>query len=768
MNRHLKLTRRRVCSISVTALAAASGHAWAQVQAGDGAPPGAAVTVNAPGGATPGQLQTVTITAERHAENIKNVPVSASTIGGEALDAILSAGQDLTELAGRVPSLNAETSLGRAFPRFYIRGYGNTDFHQNSSQPVSFVYDDIVLESPVLKGFPAFDLEQIEVLRGPQGTLFGRNTPAGVVKFDSVKPEKNIGGYLNISDATHNTANLEGALNAPISSDLGARISFLDEHKDNWIGNAHTGQDNRYGGYNENAVRLQLQYKPDADFSALLNLHEHRLEGSATLFRANIIEKGTNNLIPGFDLGNIQTDGFNGQSLESYGTDLHLQWTRGDYTFHSITGYETVHLYSQGDIDGGFGASFAPPSGPGFIPFSVESADGTSNHHQLTQEFRVESKKRGPWSWQAGLFLFNEDFRVHSYSFDSLNHDAQTSEITSRQKNNAEAIFGSAKYDVNKQFTLTGGLRFTHDSKTLDTNPNDKTGGGSDLDASAGLATAAAVNKVNWDLSALHKLTEDTNLYARAATSFRGATIQPAGPFNPMSVAQPETVMSYEAGVKSDLFERRARVSFDLYDYDVKNQQLSAVGGTTNSTILVNAKKSVGRGAELDFQSYLTDNLLFTFGGSYNFTQIQDPNLTVAVCAACTVTNATFVNAAGTRLARIDGNPLPQAPRWTANTTLRYAIPFGSGELFAYTDWVYRSAVNFTLYTSDEFVGKPSLIGGLRVGYLWDHDRYELAAFGRNITNQVLLVGGIDFNNLTGFVNDNNERLFGVQFKVKF
>ena len=105
-------------------------------------------------------------------------------------------------LAARVPSLNVESSFGRAFPRFYIRGYGNTDFRLNASQPVSLIYDDVVQENPILKGFPIFDLDQIEVLRGPQGTLFGRNTPGGVVKFDSVKPSSETSGYLSASYAT--------------------------------------------------------------------------------------------------------------------------------------------------------------------------------------------------------------------------------------------------------------------------------------------------------------------------------------------------------------------------------------------------------------------------------------------------------------------------------------------------------------------------------------------------------------------------------------
>ena len=110
------------------------------------------------------------------------------TLSGEKLDVLNSGGNDVRFLSGRVPSLNIESSFGRAFPRFYIRGLGNTDFDLNASQPVSLVYDDVVQENPILKGFPVFDLERVEVLRGPQGTLFGRNTPAGVVKFESVTP----------------------------------------------------------------------------------------------------------------------------------------------------------------------------------------------------------------------------------------------------------------------------------------------------------------------------------------------------------------------------------------------------------------------------------------------------------------------------------------------------------------------------------------------------------------------------------------------------
>jgi len=116
--------------------------------------------------------------------------------------------------------------------------------------------------------------------------------------------------------------------------------------------------------------------------------------------------------------------------------------------------------------------------------------------------------------------------------------------------------------------------------------------------------------------------------------------------------------------------------------------------------------------------------------------------------------------------ALIDGNPLPQAPKTTANFTLRYTQPIGNGDLYVFTDWVYRSKVNFFLYESAEFTGKAMTEGGLRVGYSWANGKYDVAGFVRNMTNQIRIVGGIDFNNLTGFINE--PRTFGVQFKASF
>ena len=228
-------------------------------------------------------------------------------------------------------------------------------------------------------------------------------------------------------------------------------------------------------------------------------------------------------------------------------------------------------------------------------------------------------------------------------------------------------------------------------------------------------------------------------------------------------IATPENNTSVEAGVKADLLDGRARINFGVYHYIVKDQQLTAVGGTSNALILLNAKKAVGQGFELDGQAYLTDNLLASLGVGYNKTKIKDSSLEVAGCGGgCTMTDPVGPN--GGRL--VDGNPLPQAPKTTINLTLRYGHPIGAGEWYVLTDWVYRSKINFFIYESVEFTGKPLTEGGLRAGYLWGNGKYEAAAYVRNITNQIRVVGGIDFNNLTGFINE--PRTYGVQFKAAF
>ncbi|MDR6841767.1 TonB-dependent receptor [Pseudoxanthomonas sacheonensis] len=715
-------------------------------------------------------LDAVEVTAQRRVENIQDVPVSISTVSGEQLDVLASGGTDIRFLSGRVPSLNIESSFGRAFPRFYIRGYGNTDFRLNTSQPVSLVYDDVVQENPILKGFPLFDLEQVEVLRGPQGSLFGRNTPAGVVKFESAKPSQETTGYAKVGYGSDNMWNVEGAMGGALSERWSARASLLYQRRDDWVENTYPGPNDGYEGYDESAGRVQFLYEGDT-FEALLNAHARKLNGTARLFRANIIEPGTNNLVDGFDVDKVSQDGLNYSELESQGASARLRWDLGDYNLYSITGYESVETINRGDIDGGSGPYFTPE-----LPFASETADGIPDHSQWTQEFRIESDYAGKVNWQAGLFYFKEDYKVESFSYDTTAGSVQDGYERIRQTNDAWAVFGAVTWQATDKLELRGGLRYTVDEKELTVEDYWNTGFVpcvlqgkctlaqlAALEPDGDLSASPEDKKVSWDLSATYAVNEDVNVYARAATGFRGSSIQAAGAFNAKSVADPETVTSFETGVKADLFDKRARLSAGVFFYKIKDQQLTAVGGAANANILLNADESVGKGFELDLQAYVTDNLLVTLGSSYNDTEIKDADLAVAVCAACTVTDP--LNAGG--LALIDGNSLPQAPKWVHNMTARWAMPVGEGgEFYVFTDWAYRSEVNFFLYDSIEFTGKSSLEGGLRVGYNWNQGDYGVALFGRNITDQTRIVGGIDFNNLTGFINE--PRTVGVEFNAKF
>jgi iron complex outermembrane receptor protein len=264
------------------------------------------------------------------------------------------------------------------------------------------------------------------------------------------------------------------------------------------------------------------------------------------------------------------------------------------------------------------------------------------------------------------------------------------------------------------------------------------------------------------------------NVYGRVGTGFRAPSIQGRilfcadfeGGLNPatncVSIADEEEIFSVEAGVKTELLDRKLRLNLAAYTYEVDGQQLVAVGGRFNTATLLNADKSNGYGFEMDLDFMPSPNWLFTIGTSYNKTEIDDPNLAVAPCGGgCTVLDP-IVNG----LARVDGNSLPHAPEWIFNGIVDYRLPTSDTGLFlASLDWAYHSEKSFFLYESEEFNG-DSLEIGARVGYSFASTRYEVAAFARNLLDEEIVQNGIDFNNLTGMTND--PRQIGLEFVARF
>ena len=714
----------------------------------------------------------IVVTAQKREQDQRDVPLSISTLSGDALAAIQAGGNDIRGLAGRVPNLNIESSFGRTFPRFYIRGLGNTDFDLNASQPVSLVYDDVVLENPILKGFPVFDLDRIEVLRGPQGTLFGRNTPAGIVKFDTVKPGE-TGGYAKASIGRFNTLQLDGAVGAILGSGFSVRASGFYQRRDDWVDNVDNGPGDDLGGYDDFAGRLQLQYE-DGPLTARLVGQVRILDGSAILFRANVFQTGSNDLNgiggPGtrFRRDEIRSDGLNFQELNTYNIGLTVDYDFGAATLTSVTSYWNGDLKSRGDIDGGFGNAFAPSQGPGFIPFSAQTQDNVPSLDQYTQEVRLASNNEGGFGYQIGGFYLNERLDITTLDFGRPADTVAAAIAVQRQVTDAFGLFASVNYTWESGLILQAGARYNNDdrdfsaARPVDTRPGFLGFGG----PVPTLTTSVDADLVTWDLSAVYPVSKSVNVFARAARGYRAPSIQGRLAFGrTLSVADSERTMSYEIGVKTVLLDGLARFNLTGYYFNTEDLQLTAVGGGGNVTSLLNADDVEGYGFEAELAARPADGLDLSIGVGFNENEIKSPGLAVAGCGArCTVLNTPVAGRPG--IFSIDGNRLPQSPKWSVNWTAGYAVPVGNGEIYAFTDWYYRSRIQFFLYDSVEFSDDSLIEGGLRFGYRTADGRLDVAAYVRNITNNVSATGGIDFNNLTAYVNE--PRIFGIEVGTRF
>ncbi len=683
-------------------------------------------------------LDEVVVTAQKRTESDKKVPLSISVLSGKNLDTLFSAGDDVQALSGHAPGLYIESSNGRIAPRFYLRGLGNVDFDLAASQPVSVIYDDVVQENVILKSFPLFDMENVEIARGPQGTLFGRNTTAGIVKFTSKKPTTETEGTVNVSYGTYDSMNVESAIGGTVIEDkLLGRLSVLTQYRSDWIDNNYTGVSKALGGLQEYAGRLQLLYSPADNVSALFNYHQRYLDGTQTPFRANVFTKGSNKLNENYDRDSVFYDGGNNntQQYNGSGGSLNVKANVDDMDLTVISAIERADGTNTGDIDGGVAGV-----GPGFIPFSSATIDA-GNIDQMTHEVRLASTNSPFWNWLVGAFYFDSDFSVFT--------DAGFNSAKVFHHNKSTALFAHNSYQLN-QLLIGAGIRVTSDEKEFHSM------GIQPIDVSA--------HKVSGDLSANYSLSDLTSVYGRVANGFRAPSIQGRNVafFGQPSVAKSEDIVSFELGVKTDMLNERLRVNAAIFNYTIKNFQLSAIGGSSNSNELLNAHEGQGKGFEADIEAIPTSNTKITIGYSYNDTKIRDKNLLTTVCGSmqCTVTDP--VNSQG--FAKIDGNPFPGAPKTNLNFTLLYKIPYKSGNWFLLTDWVYQGAINLALYESKEFVTGPQYEGGLRIGYENVVDHYEFSIFARNVTDEDNVKGFVDFNNNTGFVNE--PRIVGIEFRM--
>jgi len=708
-------------------------------------------------------LEEITVTAQKREQTMAEVPAAVSAISGDRVTTYLGGADDIRALAARVPGLNVETSNGRTQPRFYLRGLGNIDFDVNANQPVAMILDEIPLENNTVRSIPLFDIERIEVLKGPQGSLFGRNTNAGAIKIDSVKPSDDRDAHLRLSYGSRDTIQIGGATNQALSDSINARLSLQYQERDDWIDNTVNGPGDDFGSFEEFAWRLQFAFDPSDSFSGGLKLHGFNQEGtSPNVFYANAIELGSDGLRPEFDEEIVSQDSGDITTLEldHFGGALNLQWTlANEVTLTSITGYDTVDNFQSADVDGGL-LSFDPADIGELgrqVFFSVATGDGLDDHSQLTQELRLAGFSDNLF-YQVGVFYFDEDFELRNQDFILPFLSALVS-----QQTESLAFFGQVEYALNDAWALTVGGRWTDDEKDLQVGPAP----GSTV---APDSISVSDSFVNWDVALTFAASDAWSWYGRVATGSRGPVT--LGRFGFVSSAETEDTLSGEIGFKSTLAGGRARWNTSVYAFRNDDQQLTATGGAANVNQLLNADRVNGFGVETEFDLLISENLFLSANLSYNDTEIDDPDLRDDLCgSAPTCTGLDPV--VGTRVGpfgpvtevSIDGNPLPRTPEYIFNFIFEYSYPLQAGELYFNTDWNFRDESNLFLHRSIEFVQEDRWLGGIRTGYRSDNG-WDLAVVGRNITDEVVVDGGINFLNLTAFVND--PAFWGLEFRHDF
>ena len=696
-------------------------------------------------------LDEVIVTAQKREQSLEDVPASVSAISGETVRDLLGAAENIRALTNRVPSLNVESSNGRTQPRFYLRGLGNIDFDNNAAQPVGMVLDDIFLESNVLRSLPLFDIERIEVLKGPQGSLFGRNTNAGLVKIDSVRPSDERNAYMAVSYGDRDTASFEAATNIDASDSVDLRFSVKYQRRSDWIDNIENGPGDDFGGFDEYAYRLQALIQPSDSFRALLKFHGFHQDGSQPqVFYANALEVGKKGLRSGFDETQVRHDGPAGMELDHYGMMANLQWDLDSFTITSITGADSVENFQFTDVDGGVSDGCCGEIGQSLFP--VATGDGLDNHNQFTQEIRLATESDN-YFFQGGIYVLNEDMKIRSYDF------LADSTTWVDQQTDSFAVFSQVEFMASDVFSITAGARFTFDEKDLKVIPGPNSTAPAD-------SISVDDDYLSWDLGFTYDVSEDWSVFGRLANASRGPVT--IGRFGFVSAAETETSDSIEFGFKSTLFGGRARWNTSVYSFVNDDQQLSATGGGANVNRLLNAAEVKGSGIETDFEILITDNFLLIANASYNKTEINDPGLADLACGSvpsCTYTDP-LIEAGGGPFGEdvvdINGNPLPRAPEVMGNIALQYNIPLADGDFYIHTDWNYRDDSNLFLHESIEFVADSRWLGGLRIGYRSDNG-LDVALVGRNITDELTVDGGINFNNLTAFINE--PAFWGVELR---
>ena len=731
-------------TIAVSArLALYSGVAFAALAA---APAFAQVT---PVGAS--DENAIVVTARRREESLLDVPIAISAYSGAQLER--TGAIDITEIANTTPNVTLETSRAtNSTLSAFIRGVGQQDPVAGFEQGVGLYLDDVYLNRPQAAVLDIYDVERIEVLRGPQGTLYGRNTIGGAVKYVTKRLGDAPTASLRASYGTYNQADGVVSVGLPVGDGtlrLGGSLARLTRGGFGY--NATTGLSN----YNKNiwAGRLSAEIHTDGAF--------FRLSGDYTRDKSN--PRGGHRLITSFVtatpvLANVYDTqgGLNTpkQDIESYGVSLFAEVKPADWlTVRSITAYRKDDSATPIDFDA--------------LPAADVDVAGLYNNEQLSQELQVLVAS-GPFNGLIGGYYLDAKaatpFEVRLYTtvaglaaFTNARADTETF-----------AIFGDFTYDFSPQFSVSAGGRYTWDYRDSTILRQNYVGGGSTLFGGAGIPFGApstdfhgkgSYTKFTPRASISFKPTPDHNIYASYSKGFKGGGFDPRGvganapdlngngTREPNEVAaflgfKPETVDSYELGYKASLLDRRLNVAIAAFRADYTDVQIPGssgcvVGGiATFCGVVTNAGKARFQGLELEMTEKLARDFAMagdtlTFGYSLGYIDAKFVKY--------------ITNIASTPTDVAPFRQVQNTPKWTLSGSLAYDAPVGSGHINLNTTVSYRSKT-FQFEIPNPYIDQD--------GYaLWDAslvyrskgDHWSIGIHGKNLLDKQYKTSGYTF-----------------------
>ncbi|WP_449254485.1 TonB-dependent receptor [Brevundimonas naejangsanensis] len=684
----------------------------------------------------------IVVTAQRREQRLQDVPLAVSAFSMESLED--GKVESLLNLDGKVP--NVVLAPVGAYPfasAFYIRGLGYADVESSFEPSVGVELDGVYLSRNVGAVQDFFDIGGVTILRGPQGTLYGRNTIGGVVSVQSRRPSFDFGARAQATFGSNGRQELRAGVEGALVEDrLAGKFSFLTKTYDGYIKN-YDGRD--MGAQDVTSMRGALLWTPTASFDATLIVDYTKDKGTGTAFENASLPSM---VLPGFGepadtdgdpfLSHVGDDIFS--DLEALGVTLNANWNLGPVKLTSITGYRKTDTEVLSDFDG-------TPT-----PFMTVHRDET--HDQFSQELRLASNTDGLLTYVVGAYYMTQEYDIATGQFGTVfGSPTAGSTIYTQQKADSWAVFGQADYEVLPGLTVTAGGRYSKEEKTFTTQP---------LFYPNAETFEASFDDFSPKVGVSYKWSDTLMTYAQYSRGFRaGGFNGRAGSFLAVGPYDSETVDSYEVGVKSDLFDRRLRLNAAVFTSDYQDMQQSVqqlIPGTLiNQTLVSNVGAATISGFEAEATALLTD--VFTISASVGYLDASYDEFMADLGDGLGVIDRTYL-------------PMPYAPKWSNSVTFNYKDDFDFGRVTAQasvrhmTD-MYTSFSTLNATTDLTMRQSNTVVDGSLSLELPD-GRWRVSLWGKNLTDELVINNTFGVGNLLASRVYQPPREIGVDLSLTF